>query len=577
MAGISPRLQSGLGLAAVLASMVLGAALRLEDPTASPVLPAEDSFSNTALVREHLRDGAIEPLNAGGTVYPPGMHAYVAAFWVYTGADLYELVRFLPTVFGVVGIAGLALVAWRWDARIAAAGAALALAVQPEVIFRSTMFAPTAFDLALVPFLLFGLIEVLHGRLAWAGLAAPIALVLTFAHPWFLTLLAPAGFLYAVFTALLPFRDRTVPALTAKGLAVTVAIVGVGSGLALNGCWGACGPGFRDVYPGGDRLAVFAPLAILVAILPAALLFGLRRGRPEPAPEPPRRPLPLAVRTLLSCALAALLAVITVPAVQQGMPPFVDLPRMIGWPVLVLAAFAFVALPFIASPAANAGAALALLCVPLVVYNPFDSAFWPHRTVAFLAIGLALLAGVGVAALWRGASAAFDSAGLRKTDTVKVGGRPVFAVLPVLLVLLSMGSIYAATPPVYEEGWYRLYEPCQFEGLQEVSRRAGPDPTAVIIAGDWRPKLVLAAITPNADRVWYDRTFFMTQKTQDDIVGGLLGEGRAVYVVVEENVRNVTGAQAMDFDREPWQPVGTWCPEPRHKSVRAFVAGGDDA
>ncbi|HLE48349.1 MAG TPA: hypothetical protein VI818_08640, partial [Candidatus Thermoplasmatota archaeon] len=119
------------------------------------------------------------------------------------------------------------------------------------------------------------------------------------------------------------------------------------------------------------------------------------------------------------------------------------------------------------------------------------------------------------------------------------------------------------------------YEPCQFSALDEVAQQVGADPTAVVITGDWRPKLVLASITPNAERVWYDRSFFMTQETQDAVVNGLLIEGRAVYVVVEENLRNVTGAQATHFEGEPWKRIGSWCPEPAYQSVQAYVAGGE--
>ena len=568
--GTGPALAS----LAVLGAVILGAVLRLDDALSSPVLPAEDSFSNTAIVREHLRDGTLDPFNEGGSLYPPGMHAYVAAVWVYTGADIYQHARFLPALFGLVGIVGVALLVARWDSPLGAFAAAVAMAVQPEAVFRTSMFAPTAVDLAVLPFLLYALLELLHGKLEWGGVAAPLALFLTLAHPWLLTVIAAAGFLYAVVAAILPMRDTMIPALTARGLALAVAIVGVGSGLALAGCWGACGPGFRDVFPGGARLAAFAPYVMVAALLPAAILFGVRRAKP-PRAQPTRKPLPWGAKAAMSALLAVALAAISAPAFSQGMPPYVDLPRMIGLPILILAAVALIALPFIASPAANVGAAFTLVCYPMVIYNPFHSDFWSHRTVAFLALGLAILAGVAVAAAFRGAASAFNAQRLAGTDALKMGGRPVFAAVPVILVLLAVGGVAAATPAPYEGGWYRLYEPCPFDAFQEIAKKAEAEPAAIVVTGDWRPKLVLASLTPNASRVWFDEEFFASRSYQDAVVQGLLGEGRPVYAIVDEYLRNTTSATERDFDHSPWTPAGRWCDETPEHRVAAYVAGGE--
>src|SRR5687767_374002 len=85
-----------LGVLGLTGAMYLGTDLRLIDPFASPVLPAEDTFNHMALVQEHVRDGSLDPLYPGGRLYPPGMHAWVAGAWSFTGYDLYQIMRFSP-------------------------------------------------------------------------------------------------------------------------------------------------------------------------------------------------------------------------------------------------------------------------------------------------------------------------------------------------------------------------------------------------------------------------------------------------------------------------------------------------
>lgn len=154
-----------LAVFGILAVTVAGVALRLDDPLSSPVVPAEDPYTHMALVREHLRDGSVEPLYESGTVYPPGMHSFVAATWVYTGVDLYELTRLGPALLGGIGILGVGLLLWRVEGPVAAFVGASAFAVAPEIIFRSSMLAPTALNLALLPFLFYCFLEILRGRL----------------------------------------------------------------------------------------------------------------------------------------------------------------------------------------------------------------------------------------------------------------------------------------------------------------------------------------------------------------------------------------------------------------------------
>src|SRR5439155_17717230 len=112
--------------------------------------------------------------------------------WAYTGMDLFQLVRFGSVVMGAIGILGVALLLARFESVVAAVVGALGYAVAPEVIFRTTMMSPTALDLALLPFLLFPMLEVVRGRFRWAAPTALVVAFLAIAHPWILAILALA-------------------------------------------------------------------------------------------------------------------------------------------------------------------------------------------------------------------------------------------------------------------------------------------------------------------------------------------------------------------------------------------------
>jgi asparagine N-glycosylation enzyme membrane subunit Stt3 len=111
--------------ALVAVAVVAGLALRLRDPLSDGVVPAEDPYTHMALVRGHLHDGSLDPLNERADLYPPGLHAIVATWWVATGVDLDVAFLVGPAVLGAVGILGVALLLWR------NAGAAAAIVAPP--------------------------------------------------------------------------------------------------------------------------------------------------------------------------------------------------------------------------------------------------------------------------------------------------------------------------------------------------------------------------------------------------------------------------------------------------------------
>jgi hypothetical protein len=561
-----------IGAVAVAATVIVGILLRLEDPLSSPVVPAEDPFTHMVMIKEHLTTGTLDPLNPPGGLYPPGMHALLATVWAFTGGDLYELVRFAPVAFGGIGVLGTALLLWKHEGRVAAFVGALAVALAPELIFRTSMMAPTAIDLALLPFYLFALLEVLEGNLAWVGAAAPISIYLVFAHPWLFGLIGFMSVAFAALALVLPWPISRSPSLSSPGFAAVLAIVGASLGLVLSTCAGMCGSGFGGILPFGDLLVLASPVVLVVSFLPSVLLAITSTDGDDWLPAPTAGPRSTLVRAGLCVVFAVALTAVTWPAVQQGLPELVDLPRMLGWPLLGLAALAFVALPFMASRLAYVAASLAIATYPMVVYNPLGSEFWPHRTVVYLGMGLVLLAGVAGGALSRWAAHAWHDhvpkPSLLQRDRVK----PLVALAPALLVAGSLGgAVWTETPHNYADGWYRLYEPCEMEALEEISDRTEQHDGNVLVAGDWRPAIVLSAITENPDRIWYKEAFFEDERERHDTMAVEADKPGELYVVEERYMRsdNPTADPSI-LESDDWRQLGSWCTEelnPRHRIV----------
>lgn len=547
----SPKLAAA---GALVATIALGVLLRLVDPLSSAVIPAEDPYTHMVLVREHLRTGTLDPLNPPGGLYPPGMHAFMAAVWSFSGLDLYELFRWAPVALGGLGVLGMGLALWRHAGPVAGFVGALGFAVAPEVIFRTTMMSPTALDMALVPFCLLALLELARGHRAWFGVAAPMVLFFVFAHPWLLAILT-AGVGGLLLYPVLASSTDSEP----MGLALVLATVGAGFGLAMTGCGGMCGPGLERFLPGSLSTTWLAPVTILGSMLPAIAL-ALAPDRVRAGLFDGERSLPPWGLALASLALTGILAGLTIPALQQGLPQQVDLPRMLGWPLLALAAFAVIALPFLSNPAAYLGFGIAVGTYPMVLYNLFNSPFWPHRTVVFLGVGLVLLAGVAAAALARWAVAAW---GAWDPQLPRIAtSRPLaIGLIPALLVTLSLGgAVYAGTPDGYDGGWYRLYQECELDAFETIAEDLDEEPDALVVTGSWQSRLVLAALTEDPSRVWASSTFFWDETERDQIIGGMTKQDRPLLVLTDRHLqREHPNAETGFLDGESWVETGGWC------------------
>lgn len=560
-------------VAALVALIGYGLSVRLEDPLSSSVVPAEDPYTHMALVREHLRDGTLDPLNPGGELYPPGMHALLAGIVAYTGTDLYELTRVGPALFGALGLAGIAILLARYEGLAAALGGVFALSIMPEVIFRTTMMSPTAVDLALLPFFAFAVLMTLQGRLAWAGAAAALGAFLLFSHPWLFGILGVSGLALVLLITVLPWpAARYGPLISPWGLVAVVAIVGSGVALSLTGCWGGCGPGFRDVM-GPEAAPLLANLSVGVLLL-SLLPLSVKALRPKafnglfPAQ---RAPTPFAARLLISQALLVAIVALVWAANNEGFPPLVDLPVMFGWPLLILGGLGLVALPFRPTPGGHVGAALALATFPFVVFNPFDSPFWSHRTAVYFAVGLALLVGSFAASLVQAGlalarrlptgPAAPSIAGAPALAPTPHRVAPLVAVSGIFLLICMAGGVYAATPEQYPGGWYRLYPECEFDGLRETADIATENPDLLVITGTWQSKLVIAGLVDDASRIWYKPDFYSDPQEQANVVQMVEQNGQPLLVVVDGLLATEHPEVDPSFlDSSPWTVYATWCP-----------------
>lgn len=566
-----------LAAAGVLAALAIGLTLRLDDPASNPVMAAEDPYTHMSLVREHLRDGRLEPQNPQGALYPPGLHGFLAAWWAYSGAELYDLMRFGPVVFGGAAILGVAVLLGRWEGGLAAFVGALLLAAMPEEVHRTTMMSPTALDLALLPFLLLALLEVVRGRLAWAAAAAPVCAFLVLAHPWLLAILNVAGLSFLLLYVVFPWRASRGPPVTREGVAVALALLGGSLGVALATRWEASGTGFSELtLPfAGHSAGLLGAFAVAVIGVLAAVLFMLPRIVRTRLPEINRRPRATGLQALGVLLMAGLLLAIVAPTVDLPrraavMPDFVDLPRMIGWPALALATVALLALPLAGGPAAHAAAGLFLATFPFAIHNPLDSPYWPHRTVVFVGFAAALLGGVAARRLADLPSAV---ALRRAWARAGPGGAPVrrharappwaaaLVAVPALVVGSAVGAgVLAATPEPYEGGWYRYYSACEFAEMRGLAERLNRDPGAMVITGSWQSQLVLAAFTDDGSRVWFKSDFFHGDH-DPGLVGHRAAQGKATYVVVDRwIVQETPGADWSFLDGPSWEKVRDECP-----------------
>lgn len=513
---------------------------RLRDPLSSGVIGAEDPYTHIVYVKEHLSRGFFEPsFHLGAeSMYPPGIHILVGALHALGGIGLYPLARFLPAAFGVLSVAGIFVVAYRLGGLVSATVAAASLAVIPEHIFRTNLLFPTALDLAIVPVLTLAAVEMYEGRWAWAWVAIPVGIALVIAHPWImpLTTVGVAAFVGIAF-ATAPADSRM--AGLRRG-ALVVVLFGALSLTAFLTRWNEGGESSFSslleallpkipLFVGGALLAVGA-LALVVAATGKL--------------QPPK------LRNVARAALLGVALWIALPLLTADTPRFVDYPQQVGWFVLGLAIVGLVLLPLHARPVGVLGAGLVVSMFPLTVIDFFDSPYWPHRTVAYVTLGLVLLAGSAAGAVVEGANRGFPK-GRRR-------GAAVAAVAVGVSVLLA-GTAVATAPSQFD--WYRLYEDESFGAFEWADDKMENDPSVAFVSAHWKSNLYLKALG-DMDRVHYLNEFYKDPAYRQEWMGFEEGNGiDEVYVLVDENHREAAPGNGWDLsflEREGWTPVGTW-------------------
>jgi hypothetical protein len=362
--------------------------------------------------------------------YPPGLAMLMLPFTMLGPATFYQVARFIPVLAGVSLAVGTFFLCRRWMHPAGAITAAALVAVMPETIRRTDVLFPTAVDLALLPWLFLLVLLAVDGRRAAAIGAVVLAVVLLAVHPWVFALAAPPLLVVTFVVAARQHRGWRVPLAIAGGL-------------------------------------------VLGAII-AALKFG--------------SPIDLVMRH----AWPHLQQLIRNPASLWPPPVFVDLPAMLTIPALVVAGAGAVVAVVHRNRLTLLALAWSLFLLPLVLVDWFDVWYLPHRTAAYLALGIAMLGGIAVS----GFASLFSNADAKARNT----GVAV-AVLIVVGLAVPAG---AATSP-----WYRIYQADDYTAWHDLQARSAP----YVVAGSWQSQMGYAAVTGRS--AVFDPTFFSDSSDRD--------------------------------------------------------------
>lgn len=529
--------------ALLLGILVLAGALRLQEPLKSPALAAEDPYTHVVFAKEIMERGAFgDSRQLGTTMYPPGLHALMVVLGPLTGFGVYEFARFAPVVFGLLAVLGTYLLATRLGGPVAGLVAAFVTAVMPEHVFRTNLMFPTALDLAIIPAWLLAFHLACHpggrqnvaepaSRRAAIALFALMTPALAFTHPWAVPLFAAPAALYVALRAI---RAGGGPTLAAKRMALPAALLVLACAFAMSSRWDESDTGFADFL---SHLGPFAPLAKLD--VPEPILFAILVGVMSLAAAPAialaslasAGRLPRALRHVAAAALGvALVGFALYLGSARELPLHVSYRYMLG-PVPVALALAGVAVAVLRpTPLGDLGLAVGAVLYPLTAIDFFNSPFWPERTVAYLSVGVALLAGAGVAGVTAKVTSAVRAPARR---------RMLAPAALAAAVLLVAGATLASPAPTYP--WYRLYSDEHFAGFEHAIATVQGETDSRIFVQTWQPSLVLRAVGDPED-VWYSTEFFKDQAARDKQVGQVHG---AVFVLVDKyTVKNADRGKA---------------------------------
>ena len=527
-------------VAALLALLVVwGVALRLEDPLSTRALAAEDPYTHVVFTKEWMEQGYFaDSFHLGTTMYPPGMHAFLAVFAPFTGISLYHIARIAPAILGGLAVLGMYAVGARYANRAAGLAAAFATAIMPEHIFRTELLFPTAFDLALLPLWLLAFHMMLHeqpraGAILFAGASIPLAVM----HPWAVPLFGGPLVLFACLRAL---RRHQAARATMRDLVLPVGLVVLATSFAMAFRWNTSDTGFADFaakVPGLAGLASWelpGPLAffLVLPMLGAVAALGIILVSSVSSWRIPRA-MRIGASVLVGAALLALIFPLT-----RNLPLDVDYDEMLG-PIALALGLAGFALAF-ARPTAlgDLGVSIAAFLFPLTALDLFGSPYWPQRTVAYLCVGVALLAANVVGQLYESHALFARSEGARR-----VAGPAVV----IAFSLVAAGSVAAMPVDTYE--WYRLYEKnpggpdAALRGFEQASAIVSADPNAKVFIFAWQPALMVKTLA-DPEHVWYSPKFFGDGGTRSAQIGDANGPA---YILVDHFTREAAAKGKADL------------------------------
>lgn len=527
-------------------TIVLGIALRLEDPLRTQALGAEDPFSHLVFMKEWLKQGYFaDAFHMGTEMYPPGMHAFVMAFVPYAGVEFYDFARIAPAVFGGLAILGMYVLASRLAGAVAGLGAAFITAIMPEHIFRSELFFPTTFDLALLPIWLLAFHFALEGeRIAGSVLFLGASIPLAIMHPWLVPLFAAPLGLYAALRAL-----RT----DARPFAPAVCLLALPVAFAMSFRWETSDTGFADFLghlPGMAWLAQIEVRGILLFLILLVILGALAAVGAALVALASRIRLPRAARIVVS-ALAAAGLLLLVPLLTRDPPRDVNYVHMLGVVALTLA-LAGAALAFVRpTTLGDLALSIVIFLLPLTALNIFDSPYWPQRTVAFLSVGIALLAG----------STLGHVHGVIERFAPEGRARSIVAPAALVALALCVAGTSAATGGGSTYPWYRMYNDDQLVGFENAAWILGQHEGSRVFLYTWQPALLIKVYT-DPEKVWYSPDFFRDAAERAEKIERVHG---TAYVLVDKHTQRAADQGKADL---------AFLDEPRYEVVYESADGG---
>ena len=400
--------------------------------------------------------------------YPVGFMILLAPFTLLGPDTFYQLARFLPTVTGPVLCVGMFLFLRNYMLAPGALAASLLLAVMPEMIVRTNLLFPTAVDLAVLPFLFLAFFRLIEGQ-RWAMFAViGMTLGLLLVHPWFVALmLAPMAIFGLVVLA--THHDRRSWA-TSGSIAGLLGIVGV--------VWL-----FRQFEPG----------------------------------------------TLLAGFSTKFFEVVGNPLMVVNEPPVhVHLSYMITVPALLLAGVGAVYAVIHRSRIGLLALLWTGLLLPLTLVDWFGVWYIPHRTVAYAAVGIAILAGIAIAEIVH----KFTKANINLRVPATVG-------ILILVAILTVPSALSVQP------WYRIYDQDDFAAFEHLD---GLD-ASFVMCGSWQARAGYRSLTANEAE--YMPQFF-TDANQRAVS---LGEHPGMYVLIDNaTISDGRDVSFLDSDGE-WELI----------------------